>query len=178
MRLRACKGSRERRWNICKTAIEEEEGGYDESLRYLVRDFFMMEVIAQSFRVESILSSQSTFEAICNASTDIALDFSVAHPSADVDVAQTRVQQTFSALPRETAVVPGQDYNCIILKKTLSRSHPAILQQRTSKTNDCTATKSQLFRTLWLVVRNKSLYNQVIVLFFQPESVISIRWLP
>lgn len=46
--------------------------------------------------------------------TDIALDFSVAHPSADVDVAQTRVQQTFSALPRETAVLPGQDYNCII----------------------------------------------------------------
>lgn len=145
----------------------------------LSKIFFSMMVIAQLFRVESILSSQSTFEEICNASTDIALDFSVAHPSADVDVAQTRVQQTFSALPRETAVLPGQDYNCIILKKTLSRSHPAILQQRTSKTNDCTATKSQLSRTLWLVVvRNKSLYDHVIVLFFQPESVISIRYLP
>lgn len=95
--------------------------------RYVtLSEIFFMMVIAQSFRVESILSSQSTFEEICNASTDIALDFSVAHPSADVDVAQTRVQQTFSALPRETAVLPGQDYNCIILKKTLSRSHPAI----------------------------------------------------
>ena len=49
--------------------------------------------------------------------------------------------------------------------KTLSRSHPVILQQRTSKTHDCTATKTQLFRTLWLVC-NKSLYNQCHCSFF------------